>query len=280
MVRLRKRIFELLEPSISGRKGARVIEWFLVILIFINIASIILESVKEINDQYSDLFRLIEIFSISVFSVEYVLRIWTSVDNPKFNFSRRKYLTSGIAIVDLLSILPSHIDILFGKAPIDLLFLRIIRLVRLFRLLKIARYLKALTIMQAVMKERREQILVSIMFIVFLLVIVSTMMFYVENDTQPDKFSSIPATMWWGIATLTTVGYGDMIPETPLGKFLGGMIAILGIGLFALPAGIFSSGLTEYMYRGRGKGRSPKRCPHCGEEINETVREHEDATHH
>lgn len=265
--RLRKWTFNLLEPSISGSKGAKVVEWFLIMLIFVNIISIILESVPSFNADYENIFRYIEIVSIAVFSVEYVLRIWTSVENPKYHFSRRKYLFSGIAIIDLLSILPSHLDLILGAAPLDLLFLRIVRLVRLFRLLKIARYLKALNIMQAVLKERREQIFVSVMFIVFLLVIVSTLMFYVENEGQPEKFSSIPATMWWGIATLTTVGYGDMVPETPLGKLFGGLIAILGIGIFALPAGIFSSGLTEYMYKGR-TNQELKRCPHCGEDLN------------
>ncbi|HYG04758.1 MAG TPA: ion transporter [Chryseosolibacter sp.] len=268
MATFRKKVFNLLEPSISGSKGAKFIEWFLIVLIFANIISIILESVKDINAVYGEFFRNLEFFSIAIFSIEYFLRIWTSVENPKYNFSRKKYIFSGMAIIDLLSILPSHLDVILGYIPVDLLFLRMFRLMRLFRLLKIARYLKALNIMQAVLKERREQLLVSIMFILFLLVIVSTMMFYIENEAQPQQFSSIPATMWWGIATLTTVGYGDMIPLTPIGKMLGGMIAILGIGLFALPAGIFSSGLTEHMYGGRTKNNLPiKRCPHCGEDL-------------
>lgn len=269
MTTFRKKVFNLLEPSISGSRGAKVIEWFLILLIFANIISIILESVKDINARYEDFFQNLEYFSIAVFSVEYFLRIWTSVENPKYNFSRRKYIFSGMAIIDLLSILPSHLDFVLGYIPVDLLFLRMFRLMRLFRLLKIARYLKALNIMQAVLKERKEQLLVSIVFILFLLVIVSTMMFYIENEAQPHQFSSIPATMWWGIATLTTVGYGDMIPLTPFGKMLGGVIAILGIGLFALPAGIFSSGLTEHMYGSRSKNKGPlKRCPHCGEDLS------------
>jgi voltage-gated potassium channel len=172
-----------------------------------------------------------------------------------------------MALIDVMSIVPYYLTLVIGLVPNGLIFLRVMRLFRLFRLLKIARYLKALEIMQAVLRERKEQILVSVMFILFLLVMVSTVMFYVENDAQPEQFSSIPATMWWGIATLTTVGYGDMIPMTPLGKVLGGMIAILGIGLFALPAGIFSSGLTEYMYAGKKK-RNYRHCPHCGESLD------------
>lgn len=277
MTKLRKWTYHLLEPTVSGTRAAKVIEWFLIILIFMNIVAIILESVHSINEQYHRFFLLLERFSIVVFSLEYGLRIWTAVENPKYNFRRANYLASPIAIIDLLSILPFYLDVVLGFVPIELLFLRIIRLFRLFRLLKIARYLKALNIMHAVLKERKEQILVSIMFILFLLVIVSTVMFYVEHDEQPQQFSSIPATMWWGIATLTTVGYGDMIPITPIGKMLGGMIAILGIGLFALPAGIFSSGLTEYMYGSKNKKKPMKHCPHCGAELDEPVEEHERA---
>jgi voltage-gated potassium channel len=267
MTRLRKWAYELLDPS-SGSAASRSIELLLINLIFLNIVAIILESVKSINQQYAPFFRALENFSIVIFTIEYFLRAWTSVENPKYHHRRSKYLFSGMAIIDLLSILPFYIELILGFVPIDLLFLRTVRLFRLLRVLKIARYLKALNIMQAVLRERKEQILVSIMFILFLLVIVSTVMYYVENDAQPELFSSIPATMWWGIATLTTVGYGDMVPITVLGKFLGGMITILGIGLFALPAGIFSSGLTEYMQQNR-KDKHVKRCPHCNGELHD-----------
>jgi voltage-gated potassium channel len=267
MAKLRKMTYNLLEPAVSGSVAAKAIEWILIFLIFFNIVAIIAESVDSINAQYAHYFDPIEHFSVIIFTIEYILRIWTSVENPRFRHSRVRYLSSGMAIIDLLSILPFYLDFIFGFVPIDLLFLRMIRLFRLFRLLKIARYLKALNIMQAVLRERKEQILVSVMFILFLLVIVSTIMFYVENEAQPEAFSSIPATMWWGIATLTTVGYGDMIPVTPFGKLLGGMIAVLGIGLVALPAGIFSSGLTEYMYG--AKNKTKKNCPHCGGELHD-----------
>lgn len=231
-------------------------------MIFLNIIAILLESVREINEVYHAFFKALDDFSVAIFTIEYLLRVWVSVENPKYGHQRRAYIFSGMAIIDLMSILPFYIDLMVPVLTIDLRALRIIRLFRLLRMLKIARYLKALTIMQAVFRERKEQITVSVMFILFLLVIVSTLMFYVEGEAQPDKFSSIPATMWWGIETLTTVGYGDMIPVTPVGKVLGGMISILGIGIFALPAGIFSSGLTEYLYKQSGK--KSHRCPHCG----------------
>jgi voltage-gated potassium channel len=114
--------------------------------------------------------------------------------------------------------------------------------------------------------DRREQLVLSILFILFILIIISTVMFYVEREAQPDKFTSIPATMWWGIATLTTVGYGDMVPLTPLGKFLGGIFAITGVGLLALPAGILSSGFFEMLHKPKSRKHI---CPHCGKEFHE-----------
>lgn len=127
---------------------------------------------------------------------------------------------------------------------------------------KVARYMHALTMFKKVIYDRREQLVLSVMFILFILVIISTTMYYVEREAQPEKFTSIPATMWWGIATLTTVGYGDMVPITTWGRILGGMFAITGVGLLALPAGILSSGFFEMMHRPRAR-----KCPHCGEEV-------------
>jgi voltage-gated potassium channel len=135
----------------------------------------------------------------------------------------------------------------------------------LFRLFKIERYLHALKIFKRVIYDRKEQLILSFLFILFVLTIISFIMFYAEHEAQPDKFSSIPATMWWGIATITTVGYGDMVPITPLGKFLGGLFAIAGVGLLALPAGILSSGFFESLH----KEPAIKKCPHCGEDIHE-----------
>jgi voltage-gated potassium channel len=263
--RLRKQVFHLLDPAHTGQQAARVIEFVLLILIFLNIVAIILESVGSVSQRFGNFFKFLEVFSVIVFSIEYVLRAWTSVEDARYRnryWGRLRYMSSTLAIIDLLSIIPFYLAFL----PIDLRFLRIIRLFRLFRLLKIVRYLKALKIIQAVLKERKEQIYLSVMFVLFLLVVVSTLMFYVENEAQPDVFSSIPASMWWGIETLTTVGYGDMLPITTFGRILGGMISVLGIGLFALPAGILSSGLTEHLYK-ENKFNN-KKCPHCGEEIH------------
>jgi voltage-gated potassium channel len=107
----------------------------------------------------------------------------------------------------------------------------------------------------------------SFIFLLFILVIISFIMYYAENEAQPEKFSSIPATMWWGVETLTTVGYGDLVPITPLGKFLGGVFAVAGVGILALPAGILSSGFFELLHK--KKSEETKKCPHCGEKIED-----------
>lgn len=265
-MRLRKKVYLLMNPVRSGNPLARIIEIGLLILIFGNILALMLESVPRIHTRHADAFLYFEVFSMIIFTIEYGLRVWSSVEIPMYHkpvTGRLRYMSSGMAVIDLLAILPFYLAFL----PIDLRSIRIIRFFRIFRLLKIARYLKALNLIQAVLRERREQIYLSVMFIFFLLVIVSTLMYYVENDAQPDVFSSIPASMWWGIETLTTVGYGDMLPVTLYGRILGGMIAVLGIGLFALPAGILSSGLTEHLQKD-GKDHTSKKCPHCGGDLH------------
>ncbi|MCE2733088.1 MAG: ion transporter [Cyclobacteriaceae bacterium] len=261
---LRKKVYLLLEPIVSGYRVAYAIEYFLILLISANIVAILLETVPYYHQEYLHFFERFEIFSVVVFSIEYVLRLWTCAERPHFKKrfeGRLRYALTPGALIDLLSILPFYLHLL----PIDLRFLRIVRLLRLLRMLKIARYLSALNLIFNVIKDRREQLLVVIMFIVFLLVIASTMMYYVEHDAQPQLFSSIPATMWWGIVTLTTVGYGDMVPITIGGKVMAGIISVIGVGMYALPAGILSAGIAEHLREKKNK----RVCPHCGKEIHD-----------
>lgn len=262
---LRRRLYLILTPDKKGGIIEKIFEFVLVATIILNIFLIVLDSIPSVHDPYALAFGAFETFSLIFFTVEYVARVYSIVENPKFAHpirGRLKYMRTPIAIVDLLAILPFY----FRFLTIDLRFLRIFRLMALFRMFKIARYLHALKIFQRVLKDRKEQLVLSFIFILFILIVISFVMFYVENAAQPDKFSSIPATMWWGIATLTTVGYGDMVPITPLGKFLGGIFAIAGVGLLALPAGILSSGFFEMLHV-KGSAKTNKVCPHCGKEI-------------
>ena len=164
-------------------------------------------------------------------------------------------------IFDLIAILPFYLPMIM---LIDLRFVRVLRLFRLLRVFKLGRYSESLRTLANVLKRKKEELFITIFVVMILLIIASSLMYFIENEAQPEIFSSIPSAMWWGVATLTTVGYGDAYPVTPVGKLLGAVIALLGIGMFALPTGILGSGFVEEMQRKREKR---KICPNCGKEI-------------
>jgi voltage-gated potassium channel len=220
----------------------------IMVLIVLSVFEIILETEADLQISYGWYFEIFEDISVTIFTFEYLLRVWTCVEDPKYKrvlSGRLKFISSPMAIIDLLAILPFYLPFV----GIDLRFLRILRLFRVFRLLKMARYSTAFNMIKAVLKDKKEELLVTMSLIVIILIIVSTMMYHVEHDVQPEAFSSIGKSLWWGISTLTTVGYGDIYPITGLGKFLGGVISLLGIGLIALPSGILASAYTEYVMR-------------------------------
>lgn len=263
----RRRLFITLDPSERGGLPERIFEFCLVVIIILNIVIITVDSVGSIDREYGVHFRRFETFSIIFFTIEYIARIYSIVEKPAYHHpikGRLKFMITPLAIIDLLSFLPFYL----AFVAVDLRVLRIFRLMALFRMFKIARYLQALEIFKRVLVERKEQLVLSFLFILFVLVIISFAMYYVEHDAQPEKFSSIPAAMWWGIATITTVGYGDIVPVTELGKFLGGIFAIAGVALLALPAGVLSSGFFELLHNDRKKRLT--RCPHCGKEFHES----------
>ena len=251
--RIKERLYEILEIAAVGDIASKLFDIFIMTLITLNVIAVILATVERFDSQYQYYFRIFEIFSVTIFSIEYLLRLWTCTINKNFRNSitgRIKYIFTPFAIIDLLAILPFYLPMII---PLDLRFVRAVRLFRLFRLFKLGRYSKAVFILKKALKEKKEE-LVLVIFIVFLLLIIfSSLMYFIEKEAQPEAFSSIPEAMWWGIITLTTVGYGDVYPITPLGKILGALIAFLGIGMFALPAGILGSGLVEVV-RKKEKG--------------------------
>ena len=178
---------------------------------------------------------------------------------------RIKYIFSAASIIDLLAILPYYLPFISS----DLRFLKIARVFRLIQLLKIGRYSTSLRNLIKVLKAKKEDLLISFLALIIILVFASSLIYFAENKAQPEVFSSIPHAMWWGVITLTTVGYGDIYPVTTMGKLLGATISILGIGLFSLPAGILASGFAEELTnRQQAKQRVlVKKCPHCGKAI-------------
>lgn len=273
MQQLKRSIYQTLIVPGSHRDAGWFLDLGLITLISLNVLAIVLDSVPSLHEAYRAQFYAFEIFSVAIFSVEYLLRLWAITEDPAYAhpfWGRLHYFLSASAIIDLLAILPFYAGLFAAAgAYFDARFIRILRLFRLFRLLKLFRYVLALQVVGHVFRAKRDELLVSLTFILFLLLIVSCAMYYVERDVEGTQFVSIPATMWWGVATLTTVGYGDIYPITPLGKLLGGVIAILGIGLFALPTGILAAGTTEEIERAkRHKNDGDAFCSCCGQPLN------------
>lgn len=263
-IRLQRRVHLALSGTADAPR-ARIVSYGLIGLILLNVLAVMVESVAWIRAGYEAWLNDFEIFSVTVFVAEYLLRLWSCTASHEYErpvAGRLRFALTPLAIIDLLAVLPSLL--LWGG--VDLRFLRILRLARLIRLAKLGRYSRALQTMRAVVLARREELLMALMVMVMILVVASSLMYMAENERQPQAFSSIPAAMWWGIMTLTTVGYGDVYPVTVLGKVTAAVIAVAGIGLFALPAGILGSGFVEL--RGQQKA-SPKegKCPHCGKRL-------------
>ena len=254
---LKLKIYDVLVDVEGEKTFERRLAIFLMVLIVANGLAVILETVKSLEEQYSAFFYGFEVFSVIVFSIEYLLRLWVADVDPRYKGAvtgRLRYLLSPMALVDLAAILPFFLPL---ALTLDLRVLRLLRLFRLFRLFKMTRYVQSLRTFHRVFVAKKEELLITALMIVILLVFASSVMYAVETEAQPDKFPSIPETLWWAVVTLTTIGYGDVYPVTPLGKVIGGVIAILGIGLIALPAGILASGFTEELRRRQDKTRKP-----------------------
>ena len=261
---IKRRLYDVLIETEDESLPDRVIAAGLMILILANVVVVMLETVDELEVPYRRYFRAFEIFSVVIFSVEYLIRLWIINLNPDFRGpirGRLKYVLSPMALIDLASILPFYLPI---AVSVDLRMLRILRLFRVFRLLKMARYVESLNTLHRVFRAKRAELSITLLMILILLVLASSAMYVAETGAQPDKFPNIPAALWWGVITLTTIGYGDIYPITTVGKIIGGFIAFMGIGLFALPAGILASGFSEEIHRKQEEKRQAKTGKNAG----------------
>ncbi|MFC7202834.1 ion transporter [Haloferax namakaokahaiae] len=262
-MQFKARTHRLLEVGGDTREEL-IFDWGIMALIAANVVAVILSTVDALYLQYQALFQLFELVSVSIFTLEYLGRIWAVTVNEGYSgpvTGRIRYALKPMLIIDLLAILPFYVGFFF----VDLRFLRALRLFRFFRLLKLARYSQSIRSFKRVLQDKREDLVVSISATLILLVLAASMMYFFERTAQPDVFSSIPAAFWWAVVTLTTVGYGDVYPVTFGGRLFAAIVAFLGIGLFALPASILSSGFVEQS----STADSPTYCPHCGESLRE-----------
>lgn len=244
--------YNILAPHADVQHNVRLSKLFdmlLIILIIINVAAMMLETVPGIPLVWQYELHLIEIISVTLFSIEYLLRVYSSAEAPtphdKAPMTRWQkrvaYIKSPMAIIDLMAILPFYLSMLVAFD------LRILRVFRVLRILKIGRYSRSVQTLVTVIKNEAHSLIAAVSVLLLFTVIAATCIYYIEHTAQPQVFSSIPASLWWALVTLTTVGYGDVVPVTTLGKVFGGLITIMGICFYALPAGILSSSYTAQM---------------------------------
>jgi voltage-gated potassium channel len=244
----RRRTYEVLERVRGNDRTAMWINGFIVVLVFINIVAVIIESVESVYQAHRLAFDLIEYVSVIVFGAEYLLRLWAYAENeqagPTVVKRRWRYATSLFGLVDLIAVVPTILSIFMPG--IDL---RSLRAIRLLRILKFTHYSYALQDLGRSLYEERRAFTASFYVLGVVIIMASTLLYLAEHQAQPDKFGSIPDAMWWAIITLTTVGYGDVSPITPMGKVLGGMVAIMGVCTVALITGILASSFAVQMQR-------------------------------
>lgn len=245
---VRRRVYEIMEIGHGEDRASRIFDIFIVTLILLNVAAFVAETVPALYAAYGRYFFAFELFSVGVFTIEYLLRLWTAVETP---FLKR--LTPGKArlysatrpslIIDLLAILPFYLSQFFA------LDLRVLRTLRLLRFLKLSRYSPAMhSLLRVLINEKRALVGAGLLLVAAVL-FASTGMYYLENDAQPDKFGSVPDAAWWAIATLTTVGYGDVAPITPLGRLFGSVVMVTGLCILALPVAIIATGFSQEVSR-------------------------------
>jgi len=259
----------LLHPELGESKADRFVNIFIISLIVLNVLAVMIETIDDIHIKYKVYFDWFDRISVYIFTIEYVLRVWSCTHDPRYKGSikgRLKYILTPGALIDLIAFLPYYIHI-FIPGGLDLRMFRILRLMRFFRLFRLTAYTKSAQMIFNVFKSRKNELVLSFVMVIFLMIIASCLLYFAEHDAQKAAFSSIPATLWWAVVTLTTTGYGDMAPITIVGKILAGIIMLTGVALFALPAGIITAGfLEEIKFIRKYKGHS---CPHCGKPLDQ-----------
>ncbi len=219
-------------------------------LILSNVIFAALETIQSLHSEYKIFFWWFDTLSVMIFTIEFGLRIW--VANLKKDYANRwgrtRFAFSPSMLFDLVVIVPFYLQSFF---IFDTRVLRIFRLIRIFRIMRLAPYSIALDRILAVLRREKEELIAIFGIMVMALFITSTSLYVVENKVEGTQFTSIPAAFWWGIATLTTIGYGDMVPVTPLGKIFGSIAAIIGVGIFALPTGLLGASFYREVTRQR-----------------------------
>ncbi len=246
---LKHRLWLILEDSHPIWWIQALFDCALILLILANVAAVAAETMEPFGSEHRVALLAFDVLSVVVFTIEYVVRLWVATENPMLAHRpdwniRLRYACSPFAIIDLLAILPFYLSLLF-----PMIDLRVLRVFRLLRLLKLMRYSPALATLARVLVDERRALGAALLIMLGLLMLWAVAMYHAERHAQPEVFGSIPAAMWWALATLTTVGYGDVVPVTEIGRFIGGIVMIFGLAMFALPIGIIASGFSSEIRR-------------------------------
>lgn len=247
---LRHRLYVALEPSQHHGEGLSRLNRFIVGAIVMSVLFAVIESEADVYAESPTLFHWAELGFGIFFLIEYVARLWVAPEDPRYQGGfrgRLRYALTPAALLDLLAVMPLLIHAVGGEAYVA----RMIRVVRVLRLAKLGRFTVATRALSEAIHTRRYELMISFGVAIFILLVTSTLMYIVEGHIQPQIFGSIPRSMWWAIATLTTVGYGDAVPVTMLGRILGGVTAVTGIGLIAMPTGILAAAMSDAIHTRR-----------------------------
>ncbi|WP_299200771.1 ion transporter [uncultured Amphritea sp.] len=244
MISRRKLIYEILDIGNKQHSLGKAIDILLIVLISLNVLFVMLETLPSINAEQRRWFYGFEVFSVIIFTIEYVARVWSCVEDGESNhkhpfWGRLRYMLTPLALIDLIVILPFYLSMML---VVDLRFMRVLRLLRVF---KLTRYSSSMSLLLQVLQREARSIGAALFVLFMLIIMASSLIYYAEHRAQPEFFGSIPASMWWAIVTMTTVGYGDVIPVTVMGKVMASIISIMSLGIVALPAGLLASGFSE-----------------------------------
>ncbi|WP_350343087.1 ion transporter [Proteinivorax tanatarense] len=262
---LKERLAEIIFGTET--KAGKIFDVILVIVILSNSFLVVIESVDSIRHEYELILITLGWFFIAIFTIEYLLRVWV-VDN------KQSYILSFYGIIDLLAILPVYLGLFIPQLRF-LVVIRILRLLRLFSILKMGRYISESSHLLLALKASRPKITVFLLTISFIILIMGSLMYIIEGPEN--GFVSIPESMYWAVVTVSTVGYGDISPQTPIGKLFSGLLMIVGYGIIAVPTGIISHELAQTSKRntkicnschGRTYYEDDKFCSKCGKMLN------------
>ncbi len=264
---LHRRVWEVLDEPVARDRLHQFVVAATVTLISLNVLAVIVGSVQQIHDRFAVELYLFEVFSVTVFSVEYLARLWACTADPRFRapvLGRLRHLRRPLSIIDLMAIAPFYLSFFVTDGGL----LRVLWTFRLLRILMLLRYTRALEVIWRVFRAKREELMIAGIVIVVLLAVSSCLMYFAERGAQPDHYSDIPSAMWWAVVTITTVGYGDIVPVTPVGRLLASLVALLGVATIALPTAILGAGFVhEFQHR------HIEHCPHCGKRLRRTADE-------